>query len=96
MTGRDSAKAFVEIFRRGIPDLRCEIEDQIAEGDKVVSRWVATGTHAGEVLGVPASGRTFRVDGISIDRFDEDGLFAEGWGTWDGVGLLRQIGGLPG
>ena len=96
MTGRDSARQFVEIFRTAIPDLRCDIEDQVAEGDKVVSRWVATGTHDGTLMGVPGTGRRFRVDGISIDRFDEEGRFAEGWGTWDGIALLRQIGALPG
>lgn len=95
MSGRDSAKAFVQVFRAAIPDLRCDIEDQIAEDDKVVSRWVATGTHQGELMGVAPTGRSFRVDGISIDRFDRDGRFVEGWGTWDGIALLRQIGALP-
>lgn len=96
MTGLESARQFVQIFRKAIPDLRCDIEDQIAEGDKVVSRWVATGTHQGDLMGVPPTGRRFRVDGISIDRFSEEGQFVEGWGTWDGVSLLRQIGALPG
>ena len=95
MTGKESARAFIQVFRSAIPDLRCAIEDQIAEGDKAVSRWVATGTHEGTLMGVPASGRSFRVDGISIDRFDAEGRFIEGWGTWDGIALLRQIGALP-
>ncbi|MBA3300837.1 MAG: ester cyclase [Thermoleophilaceae bacterium] len=95
MDGKASARAFIEIFRAAIPDLRCDIRDQVAEGDKVVSRWVATGTHEGILMGVAPTGRSFEIDGISIDRFDADGLFVEGWGTWDGVALLRQIGALP-
>jgi steroid delta-isomerase-like uncharacterized protein len=95
MDGRASARVFIEIFRAAIPDLTCDIRDQIAEGDKVVTRWVATGTHQGTLMGIPATGRSFEIDGISIDRFNEAGQFIEGWGTWDGIALLRQLGVLP-
>jgi steroid delta-isomerase-like uncharacterized protein len=95
MDGRASAKAFVEVFRKGIPDFHLEIKDQISENQTVVTRWVATGTHHGTVLGIEATNNPIEVDGISIDRFDDSGRFAEGWGTWDGIRMLRQLGALP-
>jgi steroid delta-isomerase-like uncharacterized protein len=94
-TGLDGARQFIETFRAAIPDLHVEIEDQYAERSTVATRWRATGTHAGTLMGIPATQRRVEVTGISIDRFDEQGRFAEGWGNWDGIALLRQIGALP-
>ncbi|MGH3081475.1 MAG: ester cyclase [Gaiellaceae bacterium] len=94
-SGLDGARQFIEIFRAAIPDLHVEIENQYAEGSTVTTRWMATGTHQGTLMGVPATHRRLEVSGISIDRFDEQGRFAEGWGSWDGIALLRQIGALP-
>jgi steroid delta-isomerase-like uncharacterized protein len=94
-SGLDAARRFIETFRAAVPDLRVEIEDQYAEGSTVTTRWTATGTHEGTLMGVPATHQRVEVSGISIDRFDEQGRFAEGWGNWDGIGLLRQIGALP-
>jgi steroid delta-isomerase-like uncharacterized protein len=94
-SGLDAARQFIETFRAASPDLHVEIEDQYAEGSTVTTRWTATGTHKGTLMGVPATYRPVEVSGISIDRFDEQGRFAEGWGNWDGIGLLRQIGALP-
>jgi steroid delta-isomerase-like uncharacterized protein len=94
-SGRDAARRFIETFRAAIPDLHVEIEDQYAEGSTVITRWRATGTHEGTLLGVTATHRPLEVGGISIDDFDEEGRFVEGWGNWDGTSLLRQIGALP-
>jgi steroid delta-isomerase-like uncharacterized protein len=94
-TGLDGARQFIEMFRAAMPDLHVEIEDQYAEGSTVTTRWTATGTHEGTLMGVPATHRPIEVRGISIDRFDAHGRFAEGWGNWDGIALLRQIGALP-
>jgi steroid delta-isomerase-like uncharacterized protein len=94
-SGVDGARQFIETFRAAIPDLQVEIEDHFAEGSTVTTRWRATGTHEGTVMGVPATHRPVEVNGISIDRFNEQGRFAEGWGNWDGIALLRQIGALP-
>jgi steroid delta-isomerase-like uncharacterized protein len=94
-SGLGAARRFIEMFRAAIPDLHVAIEDQYAEGSTVTTRWIASGTHEGTLIGVPATHRRVEVSGISIDRFDEEGRFAEGWGNWDGIALLRQVGALP-
>jgi steroid delta-isomerase-like uncharacterized protein len=90
-----AARRFIETFRAAIPDLHVMVEDQYAEGSTVTTRWTASGTHEGPLIGVPASHRRVEVSGISIDRFDEEGRLVEGWRNWDGIALLRQVGALP-
>jgi steroid delta-isomerase-like uncharacterized protein len=94
-SGLEAARRFIETFRAAIPDLHVAIEDQYADGSTVTTRWTASGTHEGTLIGVPASHRRVEVSGISIDRFDEEGRLVEGWGNWDGIALLRQVGALP-
>jgi steroid delta-isomerase-like uncharacterized protein len=94
-SGLEAARRFIEMFRAAIPDLHVAIEEQYAEASTVTTRWTASGTHEGTLIGVPATHRHVEVSGISIDRFDEEGRFAEGWGNWDGIALLRQVGALP-
>jgi steroid delta-isomerase-like uncharacterized protein len=92
--GREGLKKQIAMYRDAFPDLRLTVEDQIAEGDKVVSRWTATGTHQSDALGIPATGKSSTVTGIGIDRF-EDGMIVEVWGNWDTLGMLQQIGAIP-
>jgi steroid delta-isomerase-like uncharacterized protein len=66
------------------------IGDMIAEGDKVVVRWTWSGTHAGEFMGIPATGRRITVTGISIHRF-ADGKFVESWASYDSLGMMGQL-----
>jgi steroid delta-isomerase-like uncharacterized protein len=94
-SGLEAARRFIETFRAAIPDLHVVVEDQYAEVSTVTTRWTASGTHEGPLIGVPASHRRVEVSGISIDRFDEEGRLLEGWGNWDGIALLRQVGALP-
>jgi steroid delta-isomerase-like uncharacterized protein len=93
-SGLEAARRFIEMFRAAIPDLHVAIEDQYADGSTVTTRWTASGTHEGTLIGVPASHRRVEVSGISIDRFDKEGRLVEGWGNWDGIALLRQVGAL--
>ena len=81
-------------IRAAFPDVRFTVEAQIAEGDLVLTRWTATGTHLGDLNGVPASGRTARVEGMFFDRVD-GGRIAESWSSWDALGLLQQLGLVP-
>jgi steroid delta-isomerase-like uncharacterized protein len=92
--GPEGLKAFVRTYRSAFPDIRVTIEDQIAEGDKVVSRWSARGTQQGELMGMPASGKQARVTGITIDRL-EGGKIIESWNNWDTLGMLQQLGAVP-
>jgi steroid delta-isomerase-like uncharacterized protein len=90
--GRGEIKRYVAGLRAGFPDLNLTIEDQIAEGDMVVTRWTARGTHGGEFQGIPATGRTVRVTGTDIDRI-VDGKTVDCWVNMDQLGLMQQLGG---
>jgi steroid delta-isomerase-like uncharacterized protein len=78
-------------YRAAFPDLRLTIEEQIVEGETVVTRWTARGTHQGELFGIAPTGKQATVSGISIDRFS-GGKVAESWTNWDTLGLLQQLG----
>ena len=92
--GRAAIKQGLASLRAGFPDIAYSIQDQIAEGDRVASRYRGEGTHLGEWRGVPGTGRRFSYTGILIHRF-EDGKIAEFWGQADVLGLLQQLGALP-
>jgi steroid delta-isomerase-like uncharacterized protein len=92
--GLDAMKAFVATYRGAFPDARSSVEAQIAEADTVVTRWVARGTHRGELGPVPATDRTFEMEGITIERV-AGGKIAEVWVARDELGLLRQLGVVP-
>jgi steroid delta-isomerase-like uncharacterized protein len=92
--GPDEFRPFARNLRGAIPDIHIAIEDMLEQGDKVMVRVVLTGHHNGGGLGVPATGRPVRVQGIVLVRCCE-GKIVEGWNSWDQLGLLRQIGALP-
>ncbi len=92
--GAESSKGLVSMYRSAFPDLRFEIEDQIAEGDMVATRWTSSGTHDGDLPDIPATGRRSTVSGITIDRF-EGGKAVESWTNWDTLGMLQQLGVIP-
>jgi steroid delta-isomerase-like uncharacterized protein len=81
-------------FRAAFPDLRVRIEDQIAEDDKVATRWTFTGRHDGEFFGIPPTGKHVTVTGISIERV-ADGRIVEDRMELDALGLMRQLGAIP-
>lgn len=88
--GQQGATRLIDRLKAGIPDLRLEIEDIFASGDKVAVRFVVSGTHTGEFLGHASSGKQLRISNINIYRF-EDGKVAETWQLADGLGLSRQV-----
>ena len=93
--GADTVKGEIEYFHSAVPDLTFTVDDQVAEGDKVVSRYTATGTHQGEFFGIPGTGNRIEMSGIQIDRFDESGKMIEEWPEYDLLGAMRQMGAIP-
>lgn len=93
-TGIAGFKQGVEMYRSAYPDLKIKVDDMIAEGDRVVTRWTATGTHSGELMGIPPTGRKVEVTGISIDRI-EKGKVTEHWDVFDQFGMIHQLGVVP-
>jgi predicted ester cyclase len=87
---READKQLIGMFHGAFSDLHFTMEDQIAEGDRVVHRLTAVGTHTGLFLGVPATNRRVTVTGVNINRF-ENGQVAEAWGLLDMMGLMKQI-----
>ena len=93
--GKDGANAFYAAFRKALPDLELTIDDAVSEGDRVAVRYTVRGTHSDELMGVPATGRRVEVSGQSFFRF-EDGRVVERWQSLDALGLLTQLGAIPG
>ena len=91
--GPEGAKETARMYRNAFPDVQLSIEDQVAEGDKVVTRWIGSGTHQGELMGIAPTGNQVRVDGITISRI-EDGKIAEEWDIYDALSMMQQIGAI--
>ena len=92
--GPEGFKQFYATYRTAFPDTTITIEDQIAEGDMVASRWTATGTHQGPLMGIPPSGKRVTITGITITRF-ASGKEVESWFNYDTLGMLQQLGVIP-
>jgi steroid delta-isomerase-like uncharacterized protein len=92
--GPEGFKEYVSIFRTAFPDLHIEIEDQVAEGDKVVTRWTGTGTHEGDLMGIAPTGNKVTLPGMEIVRIS-GGKLAEGWEGYDSMVLMEQLGVMP-
>ena len=90
-SGIEGAKAAHQIMLTGFPDYQTVINDLIAESDRVVARITMSGTHTGNFMGVPATGKWVEFTGIYIARI-ADGKIVEHWGEEDGVSLLSQLG----
>lgn len=92
--GPDGVRAYFEALRSAFPDLHFTVEEQIADGDRVATRWTAEGTHTGEFQGIPPTGIKCHVAGHDIDRI-ADGKIVECWSLCNELGLLMQLGIVP-
>ena len=92
---KDGVKQLFHMYRAAFPDLRMEVQDVLVSGDKAVARVRATGTHQGEFLGMPATGKSVDVQLIDITRFGDDGLAHEHWGVFDALAMMQQLGAIP-
>ncbi len=91
--GREGFRQHWKLWRAAFPDLHFHIVDMIAERDYVLCRWVLTGTHTKDFLGVAPSGKTFRVEGMSLERIG-NGQIIDGFDGWDNLGFRQQLGAL--
>jgi predicted ester cyclase len=82
------------MFRRAFPDSYFNVEDMIAEGEKVVTRKTFHGTHEGELMGIPPTGRRVSMGLIDIVRI-ADGRVMEHWSVGDNLGMMQQLGIIP-
>lgn len=89
--GIEGSKAFTSMYLSAFPDTKMTIELQVAEGDKVVTLWKAQGTHKGELMGIPATGKQVTVTGIAIDRIAGSKI-VETWGQFDQMSMMQQLG----
>ena len=92
--GPEGVKEFAMMYRNAFPDVQLSVEDQVAEGDMVVTRWIARGTHQGELMGIAPTGNRVTVAGTSVERI-VDGKIEETWDNYDALGMMQQIGAIP-
>ena len=94
LKGPQGFKDNVSMFRAAYSDARITVDDQIAEGDKVATRWTGRGTHTSEFNGIAPTGKDVTVSGVTISKL-EDGKVVEEWTNWDTLGMLVQLGAIP-
>ena len=91
---KEGVRQMFTLFRSAFPDLRMEPQEMVGEGDMLSCRATFAGTHQGEFMGIPPSGRRIEVDAIDILRI-RDGKFVEHWGVMDAMTMMQQIGAIP-
>ena len=92
--GPEGMKQTIAVYQNAFNDAHWAVEDMVAEGDKVVTRWTGHGTHTGELPGIPQTGKQVNVPGIWIFRI-AGGKIAESWDVWDTLGMMQQLGVIP-
>jgi steroid delta-isomerase-like uncharacterized protein len=93
-SGKDGLRAFTETFRAAFPDLKVDTKDLVAEGDEVWAYSTMSGTHTGEFMGIPPTGKKFEVSGFDRVRF-KDGKAVEHWGVFEDMSMMQQLGVIP-
>ena len=91
LRGPAGIKEFVSTYRSAYPDARVTVEQQLAEGDMVATRWTGRGTHEGDLLGVAPTGKRVTITGITFSRL-KDGKILEEFQNWDTFGMMQQLG----
>jgi steroid delta-isomerase-like uncharacterized protein len=92
--GPEGHKQFGSLYFTAFPDIRATIEDMVAEGDRVVTRWRVQGTNTGSMFGMPATNKSADFTGVTINRI-ADGKIAEQWVQFDALGMMQQLGVIP-
>jgi steroid delta-isomerase-like uncharacterized protein len=94
LRGPEGVREFVSTYRAAFPDARIMVEQQLAEGDLVATRWTGRGTHEGELLGIDPTHNQVTVSGLTISRL-EGGKIVEEFQNWDTFGMLQQLDAIP-
>jgi len=92
--GREAFRDQVTMYRSAFPNMTMVVDLITSDGEWVTTKWTASGTHSGELMGMPASGKDVTVTGIEVDRI-AGGQIIEGYGVFDALGMLQQIGAVP-
>jgi hypothetical protein len=92
--GPEGTKQSIAYYRAAFPDLSVTVEEQMAEGDEVITRWTAVGTHTGALGKLPPTGKKATVSGIEITKF-ANGKVVSGWSLFDAYGMMVQLGVIP-
>ena len=92
---KEGVKAFFRMYLDAFPDLRMEPEDILQDGDKVAIRARVTGTHKGDFMGIPPTGKSIDFQIVDIVRFGDDGRGHEHWGVSDALTMMQQLGVVP-
>jgi steroid delta-isomerase-like uncharacterized protein len=95
LRGPEAVRWYAHVLQQAFPDLRASVEQTIAEDDKIASRVCWTGTHTGQFVYLPPTGKRIKVEGITMDRV-AGGKLADHWGEWNRAELMLQLGILPG
>jgi len=93
-SGREGLRWLIQAYRAGFPDIHVDVDDQMAEGNKVLTRISIQGTHKGQFMNIPPSGIKVKVTALVVTRF-VDGKNVEGWAELDRFGLMQQLGLIP-
>jgi steroid delta-isomerase-like uncharacterized protein len=94
LRGPEGVKQFIATYLAAFPDARITVEEQLAEGDLVATRWSGRGTHEGELMGIEPTGKQATVSGLTISRL-QGGKIVEEFQNWDTFGLMQQLGAVP-
>ena len=92
--GPESEKKRATLYRTAFPDIQLTMEEVIAEGEIVMTRWSCRGTHKGDLSGIAPTGKQINISGVTIARL-ANGKMAESWVNWDALGLMQQLGIVP-
>jgi steroid delta-isomerase-like uncharacterized protein len=92
--GPESEKKRATLYRTAFPDIQLTMEEVIAEGEIVMTRWSCRGTHKGDLSGIAPTGKQINISGVTIARL-ANGKMAESWVNWDALGLMQQLGVVP-
>jgi predicted ester cyclase len=89
--GPEGVHAWIDRYRSAFADARLTVDEQVVEGDRVVSRWTLRGAHSGSLAGIEPTAKEVTVSGVTISRI-ANGKIVETWSSWDRLGLLVQLG----